>query len=107
MVLSFENSHRKRIDIVRVLHRYGVLQDNRTAVKLSGYQVDRRAGPLHPMFPRLILRIRSRERREQRWVDIDDSVREFIQEDWGEHTHEAGEAHETDSSRLQYPRKLP
>lgn len=105
VMLSFENSRRKRLYIVAILHGNRFLKDDWAAIKLRIDQVDGRTGPPDAMFPCLILRVRSRKRREQGWVDIHDSVRKFAQKCLREHTHETREAHETDTSILQRARK--
>ena len=65
MMFSLENARRKRIQIVAILNRHGLLKHDRPAVKLSRDQVNRCASPLHAMLPGLILRICACKGREQ------------------------------------------
>ena len=80
MVLSLENSRGKRLDVVIVIHRHRFLHHDRTAVELRRNEMYRRARPFHPVFPRLILRVRARKGRQERRMDIHDRVWEFAQE---------------------------
>ena len=73
-MLFEQDARRQRIDRVVGEHRDRGLNDDRPAVQFRRHQVDRRARDAHAMRERLSLRIESRERREQRRVDIQDPI---------------------------------
>ena len=55
-----------------------------------------RTGHADAVVERLLLRVEAAERREQRWVDVQDPVRKRLQERLANQTHEAGQADKHD-----------
>ena len=67
-------------DVVAVAHPLHVLLDDRTAVELLRHIVGRGADELHPAIIRLLVRLAADERRQERMVNIDDPIRELLDE---------------------------
>ena len=82
----------QRLGRVVVAHRHRGLQHDRTGVELAGHEMDGRAGDLHAVLERLALRVDAGERRQQRRVDVEDRVREGVEQRRADEPHEAGEA---------------
>ena len=79
---------------VVVPHRDRRLQHDRPAVELAGHEVHGRAADLHAVLERLPLRVDAGERRQQRRMDVQDRVRERLEQRRADQAHEAGEADE-------------
>ena len=97
-MLLDEDPRRQRLDRVIVEHRHGGLQDDRTVVELGCHQMHGRARDAHAVFERLPLRVESGKRRQQRRMDIQDAVREGLEQRSAHQTHEAGQADQIDGS---------
>ena len=80
------------------------LHHDRAASSSRGHEVHGRAGDLHAVLERLALRVDAGERRQQRRVDVEDRVRERVEERRADQPHEAGEADERDAARAQLVR---
>ena len=95
-MLLFEDPRRQLVRTIVIPYGYGILKNNRTAVELGGYQVNRDSRVCHAVLPSLVLRIHARERWKQRWVNIQNSVRESLDKDSAKPPHESREAHQLD-----------
>jgi hypothetical protein len=95
-MLLFEDPRRQLVRTIVIPHGYRILKNNRAAVELGGYQVNRDSCVFHAVLPSLVLRIDAGERWKQRWVNIQDSVRESLDKDRAKQPHEAREAHQLD-----------
>ena len=64
------------------------------------------AGELHSVFEGLFLCLRARERRQERWVDVQDAVAKLAHEIRAQHAHETCQAHHLDLALLQHGHQL-
>jgi len=87
---------------VAIEHGYRSLQDDRTRVELLRDQVNGDAGYLHAVLERLALRVDAGKRRQQRWMDVEDSIREGVNHRRAKQSHESCETDEVDASRLEF-----
>ena len=81
------------------MHRHAGLHDDRAGVELAGDEVHGRAGDLHAVPERLLLRIDAGKRRQQRRVDVEHRVRKRVEQPRADQAHEAGEADERRRAR--------
>ena len=97
-----ENPRAERVGRVVVKDRHGRLTDDRSAVELARDEVDRGAGHFRAVVQRLPLRVHAGERREERRMDVEDGVREGVEERGSEEPHESREADERQVARSEF-----
>jgi hypothetical protein len=100
-MLLFEDPRRQLVRPIVIPYGYCILKNNRAAVELGGDQVNRDSRVFHAVLPSLVLRIHARERWKQRWVNIQNGVRESLDEDGAKPPHETREAHQLDIAVLE------
>ena len=75
----FEDAVGERVSGIGIEDRDGSLQDDRAAVQLLIHEVDRAAGNLDAMRPRLILGIETRKGGQQRRMDVENAIRRILE----------------------------
>ena len=98
-VLFDQDALRQRRRRVLVEHRDRRLQNDGAAIELAGDQMNRRAADADAVRKRLRLRVHARKGREQRGMDVQDRVREFVEQRRTDQPHEPGQAHERHACR--------
>ena len=93
-MLLGENACGKRFIGVVVQNRYGYLEDDWTCIQLLIDKVNGAPRDLHPVLERLMLRVKSRESRQQRRMDVHDAIRERLDKFGAEQAKKSCEAHE-------------
>ena len=93
-MLFDQDARRQRLRRVIVSHGNRRLRDDRAAVEFTRDEMHGDARDLDAVRPGLALRVDARERRQQRWMDVENGVLEFVEERPAEKTHEAREAHQ-------------
>ena len=83
---------------VIVEQRHGGLQDDRTVVQLGGHEMHGGARDSHAMVERLPLRVESGECRQEGGVDVQNAVREGLDQRGTHQAHETGQADQIDAS---------
>jgi len=91
-VLFDQDSLGQRVRVVALQHRNGPLQHNNAVVEMLVYKMDRAAGNLYPIIESLRLRLKAREGRKQRRVNIEDAVGKCRHKFRREQPHVAGQA---------------
>ena len=99
-MLSLQDAIRECLSCVVIENGDSPLQDDRTRVELGRDQVDGDTADLHSVLDRLMLGIHSRKRRQQRRMNIENRVREGIQQHGANQSHVTGE---TDQTNLPCP----
>ena len=90
-MLFDQDPGRQRLDAVIVKNRHGGLKNDRPTIELRGDQMNRGARNADAVFEGLSLCVASRERRQQRRVDIECPVRKRIEQRGGHTPHETGQ----------------
>ena len=96
-MLLLEDAGRQGIGGITRHDRHRALDDDGPAIELRGHEMNGHAAHLHAMLDRLLLRIESRERRKQRWMDVQDAIRKGLEQRCLDHPHVAGEYDQFDS----------
>ena len=99
----YQNSGRQRFRRIVFKYWYGSLNDDWTAIQLRGDKVHRYSTHPYPVLDCLTLRVQSRERRQQRGMDVENRIRELFDERGTDEPHESRKADEADVSRAQLP----
>ena len=97
----FENARGECVSGVSRQHGHGTLNDDWAPVEFGRDEVDGDTAHFHPVSDRLLLRIESRECRQQRRMNVEDAVRERFDQRLADKTHESGKTHQTNITRLQ------
>jgi len=105
-MLLAEDARRQRLGGVVIAHWHGSLDDDGTAIELRRDEMHGHAGDLHAILDRLALSVYSRERGEERRMDVENGVRKGVDERRPNAPHEAGQAHQTHVARLQLTDEL-
>src|SRR5271165_2487500 len=95
-VLPPEDAPSQRVIVVGVEHRHGLRQDDRSVVEVGNHEVHGTARHLHAVVERLLLRVKSRKRRQQRRVDVQDAIGKLLYEPRRQQSHIASKADEID-----------
>src|SRR5690349_13980476 len=69
-VLLYEDTSGEGLDCVVIEYRHGGLDDDGAGIEIFVDEVDGAAGDLHAVGQRLVLRVESRERGQERRVDV-------------------------------------
>jgi len=101
-MLLDQDAGRERVSRVVWPDRHSRLNDDGASVQFIGHQMDRGATYPHTVSNSLLLRIHTRERGQQRGMDVEDRVRERCKQSLADQSHETGEAHELDASGCQF-----
>ena len=91
LVLLEEDALAERGLVVAVEDGDGRLREDGAGIHSGVDEVHGAAGDAHAVRERLRLRVDAGERGEERGVDVDDAVRERVEEDRRDEAHEAGE----------------
>src|ERR1700741_3368770 len=75
-VFFLQNAFRKRVLIVAIEHRDHRLQDDRSRIQILIHEMHRASREFHPMFERLLLRFQPWKSRQERWMNIQNPLRE-------------------------------
>src|SRR5215208_1935159 len=105
-MLLFQHSRRKRVGIVVFMHWHDLLKDDGTTVEFSGDEMNGDSRELHAVLPRLILGVDAGECGKQRWMNVENGVRESTDEHRAQEAHEASQTHKRDLSRFQLTDQL-
>ena len=95
-MLLRKDARGKRIVRIVIQNRDGSLKHDRTGIELFVDEVHGTSRYLDTIRQRLVLRIESRESRQKRWMDIEDTLRERLDELGAEQAKIACEADEID-----------
>src|SRR5690606_15402473 len=106
-VLFGEDARRKRLDRIIIEDGHDALFDDRAAVERLIDEVNGAAGPLHPVFESLALRIEPRERGQQARMDVERAPTVSFDEDRREKAHVTGKTNQIDVPRAQCGDDLP
>ena len=91
-----KNSHRQRVLIVGVQHRYGFLHDDRAVIEFLIYKMHRAAGHSHTVGECLLLRFESGKCGKQRGMDVENLRWKLLHEPGRKQAHVTGETDEID-----------
>src|SRR5579862_6347880 len=80
--------------VVGVEHGNGLLHNDGAVIEFLIDKMDRTTGNLHAIGEGLFLRFQSGETRQQRWMNIQNAMRELLYEPGREKAHVASEADE-------------
>ena len=100
-----EDALRQRRRRVLVEHRDRCLENDGAAIELAGDQMNRRAADADAVRKCLRLRIHARKGREQRGMNVQYGVREFVEQRWPDQPHEPRQADERHSVPTESGRK--
>src|SRR5437016_4191417 len=90
-VFFFKDPGGKRLNRVVTQYGYRRLQNDGSTIQGIIDEVDRAATELCTIFQGLPLRLRSGKRRQQRWMNVQNTVWKCVQKDGSHNSHEAGE----------------
>ncbi len=96
-VLFYENARGEALSGVCVRHLDGALQDDGAVIELLVDEVHRAAGELGAVRQRLRLGVEPWKGWQQRWMDVQDAMRECGNEAGAEQAHVAGKTDEVDT----------
>ncbi len=102
-MLLDEDSCRQRLHRVGIEHRHGGLKHDWAAIELRRHQMHGRAAHAHAVLQRLPLRVEPRKRGQQRRVNVEDAIRERLEQRRADAPHETGETDEADIAIVQEP----
>src|SRR5262245_25601707 len=88
-MLHLEYAFRQALRVVVIANRDGLLEEDGTTVEALVHEVHCGACNLRPVNQRLPLRVKPRECREERGVDVQHTCRELRDEDGGKTAHES------------------
>src|ERR1019366_1935516 len=74
-MLLDEDARGKRFIRIVIAYGHHGLRQNRPGIEILIHQMHGAAAELHAVFERLPLRLKARERRQQRWVNVEDALR--------------------------------
>src|SRR5262245_3572088 len=100
-MLLDENSCRQRLHGVGIEDRYGRLRDDWTTIELGCHQMHRDAADADAVRERLPLRLQAGKSRQKRRVNVENGVRERIEQRPANQAHESGQADEPDLTGLE------
>src|SRR5262245_19594441 len=86
-----EDASGQNVDRIVVTDWHRGLDNDRPAVKLAGHEVNRRAAQLYTVIQRLALGVHARERWQKRRVNIEDGIRECVEQPRSDEPHEPSE----------------
>src|SRR5262245_35262922 len=101
-MLFSEDACRQGLHRVAVEHRHGGLKHDWAAIELRRNQMYRGATHTHAVRQRLPLSIQPGEGRQERRVNVEDAVRESLEQRRADAAHETGETDETDTAIVQH-----
>jgi hypothetical protein len=104
-MLFDQDPGRQRLNVVIVKNRYGGLKHDRPIIEIQGDQMHRGAGNADAVIEGLPLCVESRERRQQRRVDIECPIRKRVEERSRHTSHETGQADQIDPALPEHFRK--
>ena len=73
-VLFRQDPFRQRMRIVALNHWNCPLQNDRPVIQMLIHKVNRTPGHFHAVIERLLLRIKPRKRRQQRWMNVQNAI---------------------------------
>src|SRR5262245_15575366 len=79
-----------------VMNGNGRLHHNRSMVELLRHQVHGGTGDAHAVLERLSLRVHPWKGRQQGGMDVEDAIRERIEQSWAHDPHVASKTHTVD-----------
>src|SRR5207249_2900287 len=89
-----QNAGRKRFDRIVIQNRNHSLVDDWAIVQRAGYEVNRAAAEFYSVLQRLFLDLEPGKRRQQRRMNIQDTVGKGVEKDGAEDSHEPGKNHQ-------------
>ena len=96
-----QNARGEGVGRVLVVDRHDGLEHDRASIELRGNDVHGGTTDLDAVVPRLGLPVEPGEGRQERWMDVEDAVRERLDERCAQQPHETSEAHERDVAFLE------
>src|SRR5581483_9030943 len=91
-VLLLEDAGGEGVFVISIEHRDRLLHDDGPVIEMLVDEVYRAPRDLHAVFNRLLLRFEPRKRRQQRWMDVEDTIWELLTEPGRQQSHVSGHA---------------
>lgn len=104
-MLLGEDSRGKRFRRIPGEDWHSPLHHDWPAIQFRSDEVDGHATQLHAMLNRLPLRVQARKGGQQRGMNVEDRIRERINERCTHESHESGKADQTNLARTELPRQ--